>query len=204
VKFFTGLVAVMVLSGTTYEIAEPDLLEEIREREEEAVRRIEEKVREIRSRLRNFRGEELTPAKRNRTYYVDPTYCLEENIYRKEGEEWKVLYPAGYCFNPVEYITHLPPPMVVFNPCREEEVLWVKEYLKENPFVLLVASGCPLEKVSSQDWDLPVYYLLKNLKEKLSLSETISVISLDPEKKKIRVEVIDASGGSGRKASAQD
>ena len=177
-----------------YQIAEPDLLEELEAQKDRAISYLEGGRKELREKIENFEGERLAPASENRTYYIDPTYCLEENIYYRKDGRWEVLYPKGYCFNPVDYIPHDPPPMVVFNPCRKEEREWVEDYLR-NTVAVLVASGCPLREVRSQNWKVPVYYLLPDLKKRLRLEHTISVISIDRRRKAIKVEVIDASSG---------
>lgn len=202
-KLLFILLLVGVVMGATYEIAEPDLLEEIERSSDNVIAYLQERREEIKERLENFRGEELTPAKERRVRYVDPTYCLEENVYYQEKGEWKVLYPKGYCFNPVEYIPYDPPAIVVFNPCRKEEREWVREYLKKDSSVLLVASGCSLKEVSRQGWKVPVYYLLPDLKEKLSLEHTISLISVDRKRKAIKVEEVDATSGSKGGASGE-
>ncbi len=173
----------------TYDIAEPDFLEEIESKKDYVVSYLKEEVKRIKEEMENFEGEVLTPARENRVYYIDPTYCLEEDIYYPEGNEWKILYPKGYCFNPVEYIPYEPPPLVVFNPCRKAEREWVHEFMEENE-VILVASGCPVKEVRKQSWEVPVYYLLPYLKKKLGLKHTVSVVSIDKERKAIRVEEI--------------
>jgi len=91
----------------------------------------------------------------------------------------------------------------VFNPCRKEEREWVKRYLEKKKSVILVASGCPLREVLSQGWSVPVFYLLPDLKGKLSLRHTISLVSVDRKRKAIKVEEIDASAGSEGKSSGE-
>jgi len=184
------LLLVGTVSGKVYEIAEPDLLEEIEKAKEKTLLVLRRELSKAQERLQDFKGEVLTPAKRRRVYYVDPTYCLEEDIYRLEGNSWKVLYPKGYCFNPISYIPYAPPPMVVFNPCRKEEKKWVEEYLKKEKNAILVASGCPLKEVNAMGWQVPVYYLLPDLKKKLKLRHTISIVSVDRSKKAIKVEEV--------------
>ena len=197
------LLSLLLLSpsrGTeVYEIAEPDLLEEIEARKEEVFEKIEEVRKEVRETIENYKGEELVPAEKNRKYVIDPTYCLEEDVYYldEENNEWKVLYPKGYCFNPLYYVPYTPPPMVVFNPCRKEEREWVLErFSSEN--AILVSTGCPLKEVKKLG--LTTYFLTPELKEKLRLKETVSVVSVNEKKKVIEVEVfrVDAGRGKGR------
>jgi len=195
-------ILLFLLSGVTigkvYEIAEPDLLEELENSKDKAISYLRKETERLRKKLEDFTGEILTPAKEETVRYFYPTYCLKKDILYRDGEEWRVLYPKGYCFNPVEYIPYDPPPMVVFNPCRKEEREWVKEYLEKNGSALLVVSGCPIREVSSQNWNVPVYYLLPYIKERFSLRHTISVLSIDRKKKAIRIEEISVSGRRGK------
>ncbi len=182
-----------------YEIAEPDLLEEIRLEREKFLKEQERVRTELKERIESLTGEELRPAGKNRKYVVDPTYCLEENIYYRERGKWKVLYPKGYCFNPIHYILHEPPPMVVFNPCRESERRWVK---KNYPEAIYVSTGCPLRNV--RKLGVKTYFLTPELREKLRLTETVSVVRVSREKGLIEVEVVrvgagrDKGGASGK------
>ena len=181
------------LRAEVYEIAEPDLLEEI-EVQAKLLDKEREKLREeFREMIESYTGEELVPAREDRKYTIDPTYCLPADIYYREGEEWKVLYPKGYCFNPVNHIPYTPPPMVVFNPCRKEE----REYvLKNHPRAILVSTGCPLKEVRKKG--VRVYFLTEELKEKLRLTETISIVRVDREKGLIEVEVLKVDGAGSK------
>ena len=197
-RFVLGVLLVEAVLAQTYEIAEPDFLEELESSKERVIAFLETKKEELKEKIENFKGEALSPAKKRRVYYVDPTYCLEENIYYQKNGRWEVLYPKGYCFNPLDYISYDPPPMMVFNPCIEGEREWVRDYIKGKE-AMLIASGCPIKEVSKQGWDRPVYYLLPELKRRLRLRHTVSIISVDRERKAIKVEEIDVtSGGKGK------
>ena len=203
-RFLLLLLLLKLSTGAeVYEIAEPDLLEEIEARKEEALRMIEEVRREVRERIENYTGEKLVPARRSRKYTIDPTYCLEENIYYldEESNEWKVLYPEGFCFNPLYYVPYTPPPIVVFNPCRKEEREWVeKRFSSKN--AILVSAGCPLKEV--RRLGLTTYFLTSELKERFGLTETVSVIRALREKGLIEVEVVSVgAGGSEGGASGE-
>jgi len=186
----------MVFAGQLYEIAEPDAFEEIGSAFREG--KIGEVVEETRRRVEDYSGEELPPAEESYTYEVDPTYCLEENIYYREGESWRVLYPEGYCFNPIEYVPYDPPPMVIFNACRKEEREKVSEIVKGMDSYMLVSSGCPVRRVSEIYRGIPVYILTPELRRKLDLRHTISLVLVDRERGRIRVEVLGAGGSGGR------
>ena len=201
-RAFLGALLMGIAMAQTYEIAEPDLLKELEARKDGVISYLERRRGELEEKIENFEGERLTPASENRTYYIDPTYCLEENIYYQKNEKWEILYPKGYCFNPIDYLPYDPPSMVVFNPCREEERKWVNDYVKDR-IAILIVSGCPIKEVSRQGWERPVYYLLPELKERLYLKHTVSIISIDREKKAIKVEEVNVASGSERKVSGK-
>lgn len=189
------LLTLSLALGMVYEISEPDLLEEIESQRQQAIVKIRAYINRQKEVIENFEGERLTPAKKYSVYEIDPTYCLEENIYTLENNQWKVLYPKGYCFNPVLYLPK-PPPIIVFNACQREEILALKKILKNLKNYILVSSGCPLKKLKKLKFEKPVYLLTKELVKKFRLKHTLSVISVDKQKGVIRVEEIPASPSS--------
>mgnify|MGYP000439194096 CR=1 FL=1 len=97
--------------GTTYPVAEPDALEEILE----AARKVDWSKVFDRSkwaeRLRSFKPPqlpELPRAARDRVRPVDLTWTLPFDIPRvnEKGEIVGILYPRGYAFNPLDYVTY--------------------------------------------------------------------------------------------------
>jgi len=194
-RVFTLLLLPVFVLGAVYEISEPDLLEEIESQKQEAFVKIRAYINRQKKIIENFEGEKLTPAKKYSVYEIDPTYCLEENIYTLENNKWKVLYPKGFCFNPVLYLPK-PPPIVVFNACKKEELLTLKKILKNLKNYILVSSGCPLREIKKLKFEKPVYLLTKELLESFRLKHTLSVISVDKQKGVIRVEEIPASSSS--------
>ena len=188
-RVLTLLLLPVFVLGAVYEISEPDLLEEIKSQKQQALVKIRAYINRQKKIIENLKGEILTPAKKYSVYEIDPTYCLEENIYTIENNRWKVLYPKGYCFNPVLYLPK-PPPIIVFNACQREEILTLKKILKNLNNYILVSSGCPLKKLKELKFEKPVYLLTKELLKKFRLKHTLSVISVDKQKGVIRVEEI--------------
>lgn len=178
----------------TYDIIENDALEEMQERGQKALPKIKKEVEKEKEELLNFKGSPLKPATKNYTYYIDPTYTLEENMmyYDEKEKKWKILYPKGYKINPIQYIPYKPPPLIVFNYCNKDELNYVKNLIKNNPLnYILINSGCPLKNI--KDTNLKIYFLTDDIKQKLKLKETISIVDVDMQKKMIKVSVISAS-----------
>lgn len=187
-RFLTLLLAV-------YPIAEPDLLQEVESQKSRFISYLQKERERIKEEILSLKGEETTPAKKRFSYEIDPTYCLEKDIYTLQNNRWKVLYPKGYCFNPI-FFNPEPSPIFVFNACDKREREKVRELTKDLKDYILVSSGCPLKKIKNMKFEKPVYLLTSELQKKLKIRYTISKIFVDKEKGVIRVEVIPAKNSS--------
>jgi conjugal transfer pilus assembly protein TraW len=175
--------------GKVYPIAERDFLSEVEEKAKKVEPIVRKKIEEEERKFLESKGEILTKAKKSYSYYVDITYTLPEDImyYDRESNQWKVLYPKGYRFNPIDYIMVDPPPIVVFNACDKSEVDFVSNFVKDNPLgYIYVSSGCPIGKIDS---NFQIFLLTKELKDKFKLKNTVSVISIDRPKRMVLVRV---------------
>jgi conjugal transfer pilus assembly protein TraW len=175
--------------GKVYPIAERDFLSEIEEKAKKVEPIVRKKIEEEERKFLESKGEILTKAKKSYSYYVDITYTLPEDImyYDRGSNQWKVLYPKGYRFNPIDYVMVDPPPIVVFNACDKSEVDFVSNFVKGNPLgYIYVSSGCPIGKIDS---NFQIFLLTKELKDKFKLKNTVSVISIDRPKKMVLVRV---------------
>jgi len=175
----------------TYDIVENDALQEMQEKGKKVLPKIKKEVEKEKKELLNFKGSTLKPASKNYTYYIDPTYTLEEDMmyYDQKEKQWKILYPKGYKFNPIKYIPYKPQPLVIFNYCNKDELNYVKNLIKDNPLnYILINSGCPLKDI--KDTNLRIYFLTEDIKQKFKLKETISIVDVDMQKKLIKISVI--------------
>ena len=143
--------------GAVYPIAEPDALSEIEER----ARRVDwEKVigrKIVEKKVVSFRPAGLVPlarAEKGRKYTVDLTYTLSEDIPDGKGG---TLYPKGYAFNPLDYVT-LPNTLVVLDGADEAQVNWFysSEHFNDFKTILLITDGSYSEL--SKELKRPVYY----------------------------------------------
>lgn len=115
--------------GATWTFAEKDAREEIQERMAHVdLNQIEqEQHAQFQEQLKNLPGADLLPAAReDKEYTLIPWYELDRDIYNpKTGD---LMYPAGYRFNPLEYVPeNVPVQMVLINGTRPAEVEWVKK-----------------------------------------------------------------------------
>ena len=113
------------IMGKTYPIAELDALDEIRNKaagiDWQGILQSPENLRK----LRNYRPEGLPRLARatvDRTYLVDMTYRLDVDIPNSKGG---ILYPAGYTFNPLDYIDY-PRTIVVVDAGDPDQIAWLE------------------------------------------------------------------------------
>lgn len=184
------LVILMVLTfsvssfAKTWEIIEKDFVQtakdysETEEFKEMVEREAKKKVEEI----ENMEGVKLTAAEKDEEYTVSYKYTLPVDIPKvnRAGKVIGILYPKGYTFNPLLYITQVPPPIIIFNPCDEEEKAFVNDYTKDKQqpqYLLAAAGGCPLKKLSG--YKEPIHLADPEMVKKFNLKYTVSVVSVD-------------------------
>jgi hypothetical protein len=196
-KKFLFILVVSLTWGATYPVVEPDPIKELQEIIKEKKKEIPKLMEKAKQKLWNYRGEYLPPAMKNATYSFEPTYCLDHNIMALQNGQWIVLYPKGFCFNPLNYIKIAPPPIVVFNACRKKELQYVEKnlYPKLPPDTLWTITGCTLrdmKQIAKNSFlrNVHWYFLTKELKEKLRLRGTISIVNADLKERKIKVKVL--------------
>jgi conjugal transfer pilus assembly protein TraW len=158
--------------GMTYRISERDALAEIEDR----ARQVDwNKVLDKRK-VENYQGPpdrgHLPRAKRNRSFPVDMTYTTEIDVPDGKGG---ILYPKGYTFNPLNYVTY-PKTLVVIDGSDPEQVKWLasSEYDKRLDVTLLLSEGN--FGVVSKRISRPVFYADRKIIERLKLKAVPSVI----------------------------
>jgi len=202
-KKFLLFIFPFILFAKTYPIVEPDPIEEITKIAKEKEKKLEKYIKETAEKVWKYEALYLPPAPKNATRYIDPTYCLERDIKipitdrNNHIKGWKVLYPKGYCFNPLDYISVAPPPMVIFNACRNAELKYVQNIVyPKYPEAIYIVSGCTLKEVNdiakhSFLKNLHWFFLNKRLKDRLKLRYTVSIVSIF--NRTIKVEEIKVS-----------
>lgn len=158
--------------GMTYRIAERDALAEIEERAKQVDWH---KVLDKRK-VENFQGPpdrvRLPRAKRNRSFPVDMTYTTEIDVPDGKGG---ILYPKGYTFNPLDYVTY-PKTLVVIDGTDPEQVKWfaASEYDKRLDVTLLLTRGS--FGAVSKRISRPLFYADRKIVERLKLQAVPSVV----------------------------
>ncbi len=174
----TALARDLCTFGTVYDIVEKDALKEL----EEKAKSIDFSKAVDRNALvkkaRDFTPEDVKemkaigPARKDRTFLVDMTYTLERDIKDDKGT---IVYPAGYSFNPLNYVTY-PRTLVILNGKRPEHIRWFEEssYAKDTKVTLLLTDGSYGEL--SRSLKRPVFYASTKLIEVFKIRAVPSVV----------------------------
>ena len=158
--------------GRTYPIAEKDALTEIEER----ARQVNwEKVLDKRK-LENFQGPPdkatLPRAQRGQVRQVDMTYTAEIDVPDGKGG---ILYPKGYTFNPLDFITY-PKTIIVINGNDKDQVSWFKDsgYSQQMDVTLMITEGA--FGVVTMKVNRTVFYATTKIINRFQLAAVPSII----------------------------
>ena len=158
--------AVNVVSiGRTYPIDELDALSEVEEHAKRADVNslIREKSESLWSALNSL---DLPPAPETLVRRVKPYYTLQMDIPDASG---RVIYPKGYRFNPLEFVT-MPNRVIVIS---EDDVAWAKSVISPSSVIILTKG----DRVRvSRELDHVVFLLDRPTRDRLSLRYVPSIV----------------------------
>ena len=155
--------------GPTSAVVETDLGEELRQR---AVSVDVEQLRNAQARYQPANLQALPRATKDATTMVDLTHTLEQDVQDANGQ---VLYPAGFTFNPLRYVS-LSGALVVIDGSDPEQVAWFKDspYGANRRALLLLSGG--LAAPLRDELRRPVAYLTEDVASRLQLRAVPSVV----------------------------
>lgn len=155
--------------GRTWPIAEPDALAEI----EAGIARQPASIAPRfgpRSQWSALKAAPLAPAARSQIRYMVPFYTLDFDIRLPGG---KVLYPRGFRFNPLAYVS-LPQRIVIVHP---GDLSWAVKTAALTDWILIAAGqdeapgGGPDDALSlGERYGRPVFILEERVKQRLGLT----------------------------------
>ena len=155
--------------GPTSAVIETDLAEALRQR---AVSVDVERLRSAQARYQPANLQALPRATKDATTMVDLTHTLEQDVQDANGQ---VLYPAGFTFNPLRYVS-LTGALVVIDGSDPEQVAWFKvsPYGANRRALLLLSGGlaAPLRDELAR----PVAYLTEDIALRLQVRAVPSVV----------------------------
>jgi len=164
--------------GTVYDIVEKDALKEMQEKAAKVDIEKILKRKETANKIKHFTPSDIDflrkiePAKADSTFLVDMTYTLDIDIPDADGN---ILYPKGYKFNPLDYITY-PKTLVILNAKSPQQLGWFKQsdYVKDLRTTLLITDGefYDLAKTLKR----PVFFASKHIIDVFRIKATPSVV----------------------------
>lgn len=160
-------------NGATYMINEPDAYEELMAKVAKADwNRVIEKYKTDTEKLTKV-SINLSGAKQDRKFVIDPTYTLNFDIMDDKGN---VIYPKGFSFNPLDYI-QFPYRIVFFNARSDVEINWIKsqQWFSDWNTMLIATNGDILE--TEEKLGKSVYVADEQMIKKLRITKTPSIVT---------------------------
>ena len=169
--------------GPTYEISEPHLLQMIEQRLREKERSGELGRLEAEARKRGIATVKnpppvtgLRPTDTMRTFYFDPSFTLDRNIFGPQGE---LLFAAGTRKNPLEVVS-LSRHLLFFDARDPRQVGRARQLIAfyQGRVKPILVGGSYLDLM--QSWHLPVYYDQQGLlTRRLGITQVPALVSQD-------------------------
>ena len=178
--------------GPTYEIAERDLIEVIKDK----FRRME-KSGELAKVQEDYKKQVLDAVEKPkpvqglgrtetaRTYYVDPTWTLDRNVVDEKGS---LLFPSGTKINPLDYAP-LTQMLLFFDQRERAQVAFAKRFIEQSSTRVkpILVGGEPLKLM--RQWKREVFYDQGGvLSRKFMLKQSPAIVSQDG--KRLRIDEI--------------
>lgn len=159
-------------AGAIYPVVEPDVRIEMKQKTAEKWKQQQKEYREKINTYQPANLQQLPDAKQDRSFAVDMTYTLDRNLTDKNG---KVLYPKGYRFNPLDYMSFTIG-LVVIDGADPAQVKWFKEspYSSNHKMKLLLSGG--YAQSLSSELNRAVFYLDKNIADRFQLGAVPCVV----------------------------
>ncbi|OYX17143.1 MAG: conjugal transfer protein TraW [Sphingomonadales bacterium 32-67-7] len=150
--------------GRTWPIAEPDAMAEIEARAAKQPPNMAEKFGP-RSGWSALKGATLGVARQNQVRSVVPFYTLDQEIRLPNG---KLLYPAGFTFNPLTYVS-LPQKLMVVHP---RDLGWALKTAALTDWIILTGGGDAKDDALSlgEKHGRALFILEERVKERLGLT----------------------------------
>jgi conjugal transfer pilus assembly protein TraW len=173
------------ISGTVFEIAEKDALQELEDKAKSINWEQYLKKSNIRGHVENYKPQDLSSlpkAKTNRTYTVDMTYTLSYDIPDGKGG---ILYPKGYSFNPLQYVSYNQT-LVFINGADKSQIEWFKQsaFYKEIKVKVLLTDGSYVKIM--KDLKIPVFYATNIITERFNISAVPAVVTFKNQAAEVR------------------
>ena len=175
--------------GKTYDFAERDIIDAIQAHIQNNGPSIEKKYEELKQHAMDKMTtiapklkSELPFATEDKEYFAKTHYTNPKDIKDANG---KILYKAGYTFDPMDYIS-LPYAIVFINATRTAEIAWLKrsEMLNSAHYRILITQGSYLEATKALGQH--VFFANDAIIHRMGIKATPSVVIQEKNRLKIK------------------
>jgi len=178
----SGAINDLGVVGETYPVVEPDVVAELKE---EAARKNPFGDNEFLERMKTYQPEDihhLPRATMDRTFLVDMTYTLDRDLLDGEG---KVIYPRGFTFNPLDYVS-FSGGMLVIDGSDPMQIKWFTKtpYVNNHRVRLLLSGGYAYNLI--EELKRSVFYLTDEIADRLQLAAVPSLVIQQDKKLQVR------------------
>ncbi len=185
-----GVIKNLGVVGKTYQVVEPDVAVELKQ-QAAARNRITDNA--FLERIKKYQPADLHELPRtaeDRTFLVDMTYTLDRDLIDGDG---KVLYPTGYTFNPLDYVS-FPGGLMVIDGDDSSQVTWFEKtpYADNHRVRLLLSNGYAFKLI--EQLKRPVFYLTGDIARRLQLSAVPSLVMQKDDKLQVREFFVPKEG----------
>ncbi|MDI1473003.1 hypothetical protein QI155_10715 [Thermodesulfovibrio sp. 1176] len=167
------LAEIIGTNGATYPIAESDAYEELMAKVKST--NWDRIVKDYKADIEKVTkvSFNLGRAKEDKTFYVNPTYTLQFDIMDENG---RIIYPKGYSFNPLDYIS-FPYYLVFFDGNSVTEIAWMKkqEWFNNWNVMFILTKGDVIR--AEKQLGRTVFVATPQMIEKFKISKTPSLVS---------------------------
>jgi conjugal transfer pilus assembly protein TraW len=159
--------------GTTYPVIEADVVAELTEKanRQEKTHRPDPQLEQLKTH-QPANLQKLPHAEQDRDFFVTMDYSLEHDFVDGEG---KILYPKGFTFNPLDYVS-FSAGLVVIDGRDPKQISWFQKtpYAANHRVRLLLSDGYAFEL--GRLLKRPVFYLTKDIATRLQLAVVPAVV----------------------------
>lgn len=159
--------------GTTYPVIETDVVAELTKKaiQHEKTHRPAPLLEQLKTH-QPANLQKLPHAEQDRDFFVTMDYSLEQDYVDGEGN---ILYPKGFTFNPLDYVS-FSAGLVVIDGTDPEQLSWFQKtpYAANHRVRLLLSDGYVFEL--GRLLKRPVFYLTKDIATRLQLAAVPAVV----------------------------
>jgi len=152
-----------IITGMTYPVKEQDIKTALKKNIDKVIRTARENAKKP---LKYVVSYNLEKADKDRTFYLDPSYTIQEDIISPDG---KIVAKKGTVINPADYV---PLGKYIIIDGRDEKQ--IQFALKEKPKKIIIASGDPIEL--TRKYKTPFYFATDEVINGFAIKRTPSVI----------------------------